>query len=151
MSSIQLSLLPDQQRDEQEFHLKTIGHCDPWFNNMMFRWVHGCSFKTNCACACGPFAWGKGEIFYTSCIFRYDEDLKPQSVMFIDFQLVTKVFANFICFWSSIFFCVSGLSCYRCRLLSGPFNYWRGDCFLDQQIHTKENCFRLGKSTWSTC
>jgi len=45
-------------RDEQEFHLKTIGHCDPWFNNMMF---------------------------------KYGEDLTPQSVMFIDFQLVTKV------------------------------------------------------------
>ena len=27
-----------QQRDEQEFHLKTIGHCDPWFNNMMFKY-----------------------------------------------------------------------------------------------------------------
>jgi len=45
-------------RDDKEFHLKTIGHCDPWFNNMMF---------------------------------KYGEDLTPQSVMFIDFQLVTKV------------------------------------------------------------
>jgi len=58
IKDIGLMKLVMQQRDEQEFHLKTIGHCDPWFNNMMF---------------------------------RYDEDLKPQSVMFIDFQLVTKV------------------------------------------------------------
>ena len=32
-------LLTGQIRDEQDFHLKTIGHCDPWFNNMMFKFV----------------------------------------------------------------------------------------------------------------
>jgi len=58
IKDIGLMHLVMKQRDEQEFHLKTIGHCDPWFNNMMF---------------------------------RYGEDLKPESVMFIDFQLVTKV------------------------------------------------------------
>merc|ERR1719391_82388 len=58
IKDIDLYTLVMRARDEQEFHMKTIGHCDPWFNNMMF---------------------------------KYGEDRTPQSVMFIDFQLVTKV------------------------------------------------------------
>jgi len=58
IKDIGLMTLVMRTRDEQDFHLKTIGHCDPWFNNMMF---------------------------------KYGEDPTPQSVMFIDFQLVTKV------------------------------------------------------------